>query len=224
MKKYRKNSGTLQALDEGVIKVFSAAPSPALEELYFVKGAGLYYDGVSILKIPEDIQTNYVGEMKIFYGSVIPDKWHICDGSQFDSTVYSELYTVLGSDYLPDMRELTITCGTPNTFEDDGINHTHNKGGTGAHTHNKSGGSHTHKYTRRNERVAMNVNNAGPTTYTDAKPNTQNVAVNGTSGSNSVGNSSMNLSIGEVENCVDTVGDTTRNISVGVNYIIYMGK
>lgn len=55
----------------------------------------------------------YVGEVRLFAGSKVPDNWHACDGSQLSISGNEVLYSVIGTTYggdgvrtflLPDLR------------------------------------------------------------------------------------------------------------------------
>lgn len=45
-----------------------------------------------------------IGSIQPFMGTTIPDGWMLCDGTLFSSTQYPQLFSVLGSTYLPDLR------------------------------------------------------------------------------------------------------------------------
>lgn len=49
-----------------------------------------------------------IGAIMPFYLATAPNKWLECNGDSFDETVYSELYTLLGTNVLPDFRECTL--------------------------------------------------------------------------------------------------------------------
>lgn len=49
-----------------------------------------------------------VGVIEAYIGATAPKNWLICDGSTFNKDVYPELYEVLGSETLPDLRESAL--------------------------------------------------------------------------------------------------------------------
>ena len=77
-----------------------------------------------------------VGEIKPFAGSTIPTGWLLCDGSAVSRTIYSELFTVIGTTYgtgdgsttfnLPDLRN-RFMVGAGDEYE------LNDKGGEKAH-------------------------------------------------------------------------------------------
>ena len=44
------------------------------------------------------------GSIVAFYSNVIPVTWLLCNGSSFSSITYPNLYIILGSNILPDLR------------------------------------------------------------------------------------------------------------------------
>lgn len=228
MKKYIKNNNTLVS-GADKIKVYSTIPqNPPQDELYFVENSGLYYGDEVIFSHIGGGSSIPTGEIRMFYGVQAPVGWRICDGSTFDTTRYSELYSLLGDNHLPDMRECTILGKntTVGNFIDDGMSHTHSWIAS-QHTHSKdtSSATHKHTYTKRNSgtktcsyeqfgttnKPPMSVNASQNRAWTDY------TALPTTSEENS------NITIEEVTSSIDNVGTTTRNVSVGINYIIYMG-
>ena len=49
-----------------------------------------------------------LGAITAYYGTTPPEGYLLCDGSSFDSTVYPALYTLLGDNHTPDLRECTL--------------------------------------------------------------------------------------------------------------------
>lgn len=109
---------------------------------------------------------NFIGDHKGFIGEVKPsigpqnDSWLLCDGSTYDTSKYSGLYAILGTNKLPDFREcIPVAIGTQGEsrplptghdvftlgqIKDRSVtNHTHSVTET-AHTHNISIASHNH--------------------------------------------------------------------------------
>lgn len=62
---------------------------------YWEKLIGLYGDSNGI-----------IGEIKPSINTIQDNRWLLCDGSTYDTTKYSELYAILGTNKLPDLREL----------------------------------------------------------------------------------------------------------------------
>lgn len=59
-------------------------------------------------------QGNPVGTILPYWGSNIPDKYLLCDGSTFDADEYPALYMHLGTNVLPDLRGGTIVSVSVN--------------------------------------------------------------------------------------------------------------
>jgi len=53
----------------------------------------------------------YLGEVRVFAGMVVPDGWHLCDGSVLNISAYSPLYSLIGTIYGGDGVN---TFGLPN--------------------------------------------------------------------------------------------------------------
>ena len=51
-----------------------------------------------------------IGEIVAFYGDTNPDptSFVVCDGRQFSSSDFPELYTILGTDYTPDLTHYSL--------------------------------------------------------------------------------------------------------------------
>lgn len=61
--------------------------------------------------VTDDYETSYavpVGVVEAYFGKTAPKGWLMCDGSTFSKDVYPELYEVLGSETLPDLRESAL--------------------------------------------------------------------------------------------------------------------
>lgn len=46
--------------------------------------------------------------IQIWFKQDIPEGFLLCDGSQYDENIYPELFTVLGTNILPDLRNKFI--------------------------------------------------------------------------------------------------------------------
>ena len=64
-----------------------------------------------------------VGTITAYYGTTDPEDWFICDGRNTEGTVnqlstnYPELYSILGTNTLPDLRNRTIMGANPDTVD-----------------------------------------------------------------------------------------------------------
>ena len=56
----------------------------------------------------EAIDSLPVGTITAYYGGVIPNGYLLCDGSTYDTAKYPELFTLLGVDTTPDLRECVL--------------------------------------------------------------------------------------------------------------------
>lgn len=137
----------------------------------------LYRIGQSVTnKIAELVGNKLVpvGTVQYFSSPTAPGGWHICDGTQLDTTMYSDLFNVIGYMYggtgslfsLPDLRGEFIRgadLGRGIDTDRDGAAvgstlgnlqlsefESHNHGGeTGSHDHGGWTGYHQHTYYRR---------------------------------------------------------------------------
>lgn len=142
MKKYIKDTNLVPI--DNKIKIFSQIsniPTNLNNEIVIVSGIGIYKcNGDSIIQIYNDCRNmsvgGIVGEIRMFYGNTIPTNWLECNGGTFSSSSYPKLYTFLGTNKVPDYREMALRGGTPvGTFSNDAM---------GSHSHTFSGGTHTH--------------------------------------------------------------------------------
>lgn len=143
MKKYIKQNDTLSKVDSK-IKIYpqlSCVPNNLSNEIVIVKNDGVYEaNGSTKTQLVRSSGGSggswTLGEIRMFYGDVIPAGWLELDGSQFSQALYPDLYTFLGTDYLPDYRECVLRGGsTPGVFSDDSLK---------THNHTLSGGCHCH--------------------------------------------------------------------------------
>ena len=155
--------------------------------------------------VTDDYETSYavpVGVVEAYFGSKAPRGWLICDGSTFDKAVYPELFEVLGSETLPDLRESALVgagtraAGVANhdvytvgQFKDDQVqNHRHFRNGNGTNGWNR-GVSLGDNFTFFQQ--SSEYENAGPT--------------------------------GDIYTSDVRSGSTTHGKQTGVNWIIYAG-
>lgn len=120
-KKYNKINGNLVVDTPKVVtfSTYAAAYQGCLDEdvpqdcLVVVENDGLYiWDlaQVTLTKLTEvgggGVQPKYViGDIMQLYGTTAPSgKWLKCDGSAFDTTKYPDLYSLLGSNTVPDLN------------------------------------------------------------------------------------------------------------------------
>ena len=108
MKEYIK-SNNLQSFSNK-IKVYDTLPNSGIEdEVVFLKNDGIYqYKNNNWNKL---INTGDITGVSVPVGiisastTIVNDSdWLLCDGSVFDTSVYPELYNILGSNTLPDLR------------------------------------------------------------------------------------------------------------------------
>lgn len=119
MRSYVKRSNSLEILQTHT-KVFpdmTTASSSVIEdrEIFIVENSGMYIriSGTNVLIFASAPSAGVVGEIRTYCASTPPtNDWLMCDGSQFDTTLCPELYNVLGSDHVPDLREYTTKMGS----------------------------------------------------------------------------------------------------------------
>ena len=58
-----------------------------------------------------------IGSILATVNEVLPWGWHICDGEGFDEERYPEIYDLLGTNKLPDLREATAVGAGENTTD-----------------------------------------------------------------------------------------------------------
>ena len=131
-----------------------------------------------------------LGAITAYYGTTPPNGYLLCDGSSFDSTVYPALYTLLGDNHTPDLRECTLK----------GIGENPN-----ATDHVKAGGLTLGEFL--DDRLQEHTHLAR--TSGSGSPGNQVSVLNSTSQTGQ----STNINSGRF-------GATTEVKSVGVNYII----
>ena len=153
MKKYIKNTNLVPI--DNKIKIFSKLSDIPLDlnnGIVLVEGLGVYQcNNSTITQIYNDgrnAQGAVLGEIRMFYGNTIPTGWLELDGSTFDANAFPLLYSFLGTNKVPDYREMALRGGTPvGTFSDDAMgSHSHTVSGTGNHSHAFSYNQHSHTY------------------------------------------------------------------------------
>lgn len=164
MKTYIKNSGSLVS-DTDAIKIYSSVPTILTEiandEVIIADGA-FYQKKNGTLECISSAGGiglgGTVGDIVAYYGSTNPDPDHliVCDGRQFSQSDFPALYSLLGTDYVPDLTDyhlkgigesgtdtshdtITVNTKVANNYP----NHTHNVNNPG-HTHAAGSCSHCH--------------------------------------------------------------------------------
>ena len=191
-------------------------------EVVFFKGYGVYQkrNGVmtNITQTSGSSASANVGDLVIIAGSTNPDPTRLllCDGSTYDTTVYTELYDILGSANVPDLRKKFLRgAGTNATFSSTGFSNpialrevwTANGH---AHTHavTRSNHSHgvtnnrTHNHSATGRRTSSGKTSTYPTTMPFAKATGSNTRTSGS------GNATMNVSSGSVSWTIGAPTDT----------------
>ena len=136
-----------------------------------------------------------LGAITAYYGTTPPNGYLLCDGSSFDSTVYPALYTLLGDNHTPDLRECTLK----------GIGENPN-----ATDHVKAGGLSLGEF--QDDRIQDHIHKIPCDNLRDGNSGTFAFV-----GSNKVHTSVNSYAI---DNPSTRHGATTEVKSVGVNYII----
>ena len=119
MRSYIKQNDNLETLQPQT-RVFPDMTSVAQAtipegEIFIVENIGMYIrlSNSNVLIFASAAASGVVGEIRAYCSSTPPtNDWIICDGSQFDATLCPELYSVLGSDHVPDLREYTTKMGS----------------------------------------------------------------------------------------------------------------
>lgn len=140
MKKYSKTTNGLVSFENKIPIYSDISCIPNMNGLAIVENSGLYnVNGSTKTNIlpnkPSQLSGFTVGEVLPFIGDTIPSGFLECNGSQFSSSLYPELYSLLGTNIVPDFREEYLVGGsTVGTFSDDSIAcHTHCLVGTHCH-------------------------------------------------------------------------------------------
>lgn len=124
------------------LKITSTLPvSGEDKEIVLVKGHGVYQyrtnTWVKVLNLEADVSSGFIGEIRPTIEATLGAEWLECDGSSYNTSTYPDLYALLGTATLPDLRECVLYgCGTNGTnhlqqytlFGVDGkiiMNHTH---------------------------------------------------------------------------------------------------
>ena len=156
MKKYSKNSNILTPIENKILIYSDISCVPNMNGLVIVENDGLYeVNGVNKTILLSDKPTSVagytIGEIIPFIGNSIPNGFLECNGSQFSQSLYPELYSLLGTNVVPDFREIYPTGGYLNsvgTFSEDCIKtHQHTIGYSHNHECLYTSNSHFHSCT-----------------------------------------------------------------------------
>lgn len=156
MKEFIKKNNNLQQTSDYKIKVYSQLPqSGNADEVIILENDGIYQYSNNvwdkILNFISSGPSGIIGEIKASLNiNDISDDWLECNGDTFDTTKYSELYNLLGTNTLPDLRESCLVGIGQNSTD---IITTHDvftlgelkDSQTQGHTHSFSEGTHTHR-------------------------------------------------------------------------------
>ena len=134
MRSYVKQNGNLETLQPqtrifpGMASVSQATISEG--EIFIVENVGMYIriSGSNVLIFAAAPSAGVIGEIRAYCSSTPPtNDWIICDGSTFDTTLCPDLYTLLGDNHVPDLREYTTKMGSNiGQFDESAIGpHTH---------------------------------------------------------------------------------------------------
>lgn len=167
MTTYVKSNNVLYK-DTPLGKVYVSMPSDLSNisegEIVFIENSGVFQKMsnqlIPLVEGSSGVASNNVGELLVYPSSTNPDLDHflLCDGSTFDSSEYPELYTVLGTDVLPNFtnKYLRGDGSNSNISSHDTINvlesqsdktpyHLHKIVDPG-HTHAINDGTHRHSF------------------------------------------------------------------------------
>lgn len=229
MKKYIKNTNLVPI--DNKIKIFSQLSDVPLDlsnEIVLVEGLGVYQcNNNTITQIYNDgrnVSGAILGEIRMFYGNTIPTGWLELDGSTFDANAFPLLYSFLGTNKVPDYREMALRGGTPvGTFSDDAMgSHSHTVSGTGSHSHAFSYSQHSHTY--KSEYAAKNCcgRNCANCCCCEDIPSISNAGATSAACNSSAMSVTANTS-GITIGASPWASTVTRPREIGVKYIIFAG-
>ena len=122
MKKYIKQNNLLNSINDKIKVVFSLPVNGIENEIIIVKFDGFYkYSNNTwnkILGFNSSGSGSPIGELRatVNPNGIDTTKWLECNGQTFDTSVFSQLYTHLGSNKVPDLRGMTLVgIGTNST-------------------------------------------------------------------------------------------------------------
>lgn len=169
-----------------------------------------------------------IGTIFAYMGDNIPKNYLLCNGETFDQSQYPELYSMLGTDKVPDLRECVLVGAGQSTraildteghahdvyalgeFKDDQVgNHSHDKGTM------EISGDFSCRSTK-GDWDGRATGAFGLENYDQA----YNSGSGSTSGAQRINFYASRTWTGRTSNPNNRHGDTTRQKSVGVNFII----
>lgn len=143
MRSYIKQNNNLETLRPQT-RVFPNMTSVAQAtipegEIFIVENIGMYIrlSNSNVLIFASAAASGVIGEIRAYCSSTPPtNDWIICDGSTFDITLCPDLYTLLGDNHVPDLREYTTKMGTTIGQFDESEIGSHRHAVTLSHKHN----------------------------------------------------------------------------------------
>lgn len=103
------------------LKIASTLPASGEDkEIVLVQGHGIYQyrtnTWVKVLNLEADTSSGFIGEIRPTIEATLGAEWLECDGSSYNTSTYPDLYALLGTSTLPDLRECVLYgCGTNGT-------------------------------------------------------------------------------------------------------------
>jgi len=154
MKEYLKDNNTLV---QNNLKMIYLTSFPQNLSIYpqgtilFIENDGIYErTESSVNKLLQLSGSNIpIGTIRVLTNTLSPKDWLLCDGSQFQQNDYPNLYTLLGSNILPDYRYCTpfgLASGDSPYINKYTQSHKHTINDVG-HTHTVTYKPHTHTVT-----------------------------------------------------------------------------
>ena len=155
MKELIKKNGNLQQVSDYKIKIYSQLPqSGSTDEIVILENNGIYQYSNNvwekILNFISSGPSGIIGEIKASLNmNDISDDWLECNGNTFDTTKYPELYSLLGTNTLPDLRESCLVGVGQNSTDNIATHDVFTLGElkdsqTQGHTHSFTQGTHNH--------------------------------------------------------------------------------
>lgn len=119
MREYVKHNNSLSENKLNLSVVSSLPVSASSDDIVLLENKGMYQyinnQWVSILNLVGSTE-GIIGEIK--YSLVAQsDDWLLCDGCVYDTDDYPQLYSVLGDNHVPDLRELVLVGAGYNTTD-----------------------------------------------------------------------------------------------------------
>ena len=95
------------------LKITSTLPASGEDkEIVLVKGHGVYQyrtnTWVKVLNLEADASSGFIGEIRPTIEATLGAEWLECDGSSYNTSTYPDLYALLGTNTLPDLRSCVL--------------------------------------------------------------------------------------------------------------------